>query len=215
MEAATVAEMDKAPGPVYQHKPLDLDTRMLRLLRILPDLDAGMLQCELTTHDFASATDIGYNALSYEWGPDEPPFSWIRINDGYYQIRDNLYQFFQVAHAKLPHYDDFRGYLWIDAVCIDQQNLSERGHQVKQMGDIYSQAKTVLLWLGRHHSRNIDAAGLGSNLLAKQTESFRFPNQYPNEWPSERAEQLLRDRLELRLAIKEIFSRTYWTRMWM
>ncbi|TFB00421.1 hypothetical protein CCMA1212_007750 [Trichoderma ghanense] len=36
----------------------------------------------------------------------------------------------------------------IDAICIDQKNLKERGHQVQQMGDIYKQAERVLFWLG-------------------------------------------------------------------
>lgn len=39
-------------------------------------------------------------------------------------------------------------YVWVDAVCIDQSNLTERGHQVKMMGYIYSKASRVLVWLG-------------------------------------------------------------------
>jgi hypothetical protein len=39
--------------------------------------------------------------------------------------------------------------LWIGAVCIDQNDVSERNQQVAQMGLIYSSAVTVLAWLGR------------------------------------------------------------------
>jgi hypothetical protein len=38
--------------------------------------------------------------------------------------------------------------LWIDAICVDQQNLKERGQQVKRMADIFSRAKRVVVWLG-------------------------------------------------------------------
>lgn len=38
--------------------------------------------------------------------------------------------------------------LWADAICIDQGNPKERGHQVRQMGDIYRRADRVLFWLG-------------------------------------------------------------------
>ena len=38
--------------------------------------------------------------------------------------------------------------LWIDAICVDQQNLEERGHQVQRMGDVYSLAERVIVWLG-------------------------------------------------------------------
>jgi hypothetical protein len=40
------------------------------------------------------------------------------------------------------------GYLWIDQLCINQGNLIERGHQVKQMGHIYHNCQRVLIWLG-------------------------------------------------------------------
>ena len=38
--------------------------------------------------------------------------------------------------------------LWIDAACINQQNVSERNHQVQMMGRIYSNATSVRAWLG-------------------------------------------------------------------
>lgn len=37
---------------------------------------------------------------------------------------------------------------WIDALCIDQENLAERNHQVTQMGKIYASAYRVVSWLG-------------------------------------------------------------------
>lgn len=41
------------------------------------------------------------------------------------------------------------GYLWIDQICIDQDDRSERGHQVKLMGQIYTLCSCVIVWLGR------------------------------------------------------------------
>jgi hypothetical protein len=41
------------------------------------------------------------------------------------------------------------GYLWIDQICIDQEDRDERGDQVKIMGQIYSSCSRVLVWLGR------------------------------------------------------------------
>jgi hypothetical protein len=38
--------------------------------------------------------------------------------------------------------------LWIDALCIDQNDDKERGEQVQQMGSIYSKAERVIIWLG-------------------------------------------------------------------
>lgn len=46
--------------------------------------------------------------------------------------------------------------LWIDALCIDQQNLTEKSQQVAMMNKIYSRANEVLVWLGD------DCKGIGS-----------------------------------------------------
>ncbi|KAI0144958.1 heterokaryon incompatibility [Pestalotiopsis sp. NC0098] len=39
-------------------------------------------------------------------------------------------------------------WIWADAVCIDQHNLDERGHQVGLMGDIYRGAGCTVIYLG-------------------------------------------------------------------
>ena len=41
-----------------------------------------------------------------------------------------------------------RRVLWIDAICIDQSSMDERNQQVELMGDVYSKARRVILWLG-------------------------------------------------------------------
>ena len=53
-------------------------------------------------------------------------------------------------YQALPYlrYREKRRVLWIDAICVDQQNLEERGHQVQRMGDVYSLAERVIVWLG-------------------------------------------------------------------
>jgi len=38
--------------------------------------------------------------------------------------------------------------LWIDAICIDQDSLIDRNHQVSLMGEIYKAANHVFIWLG-------------------------------------------------------------------
>ena len=43
----------------------------------------------------------------------------------------------------------FATYYWIDAICIDQSNIQERNHQVQNMRTIYSEAQSVLIWLGK------------------------------------------------------------------
>ncbi|KAK6193662.1 hypothetical protein LQW54_012245 [Pestalotiopsis sp. IQ-011] len=50
-----------------------------------------------------------------------------------------------LKRARMRHYTRI---VWIDAVCINQDDIGERGHQVGLMPQIYSGAKTVLMYIG-------------------------------------------------------------------
>jgi len=60
-------------------------------------------------------------------------------------VRHNLYRFLTRAR-RIKHLT--RAWIWIDALCINQNDSSERNHQVQQMGAIFSRAKNVVSWLG-------------------------------------------------------------------
>lgn len=51
-----------------------------------------------------------------------------------------------IDHTKQPRPKSC--FLWIDALCINQQDLAEKGEQIKLMSKIYSQAYAVCAWLG-------------------------------------------------------------------
>ena len=84
-----------------------------------------------------------YEALSYTWGSADNSVEIKVASSKTITVTQNL------ANA-LPYlrYADRPRFLWIDAICIDQQNLKERGHQVERMADIYRLADRVVPWLG-------------------------------------------------------------------
>jgi hypothetical protein len=126
---------------LFEHSPLDLKTPSIRLVRILPDLSSdGHVQLEIRH----ASTKSAYICLSYVWGHGRN-LPWIRLDGRLFQVRPNLYAFLAAA-SKKPHICS--GWLWIDALCIDQLNNSERSHQVQQMGHIFSHAVKVISWLG-------------------------------------------------------------------
>jgi hypothetical protein len=140
---------------VFSHAPLDLakpDT--IRLIEVLPRLlEDGTVQCRLTH----ATTDARYSCLSYVWGPEDVEYT-IYINDLPFKVRKNLFRFLLKASSNLPvrtggfpenvSLRAARKALWVDALCIDQQNTSERNHQVQQMGQIYMRSQRTIAWLG-------------------------------------------------------------------
>jgi hypothetical protein len=133
----------------FRHSPLDHTIQSLRLVRLLPGLSGtGEIQCTITH----TTTEARYVCLSYTWGePDIVEGNHVLINGMPFPVRQNLLDFLQMMQKTAPRddgiFDPGRGY-WIDALCIDQNNTSEKIHQVAQMGSIFSKAELVHVWLG-------------------------------------------------------------------
>lgn len=124
----------------FHHIPLDDNKPSIRLIRVLPGAKLlGHIRCVL---EHTLIYSRPYTCLSYEWGP-EPGGTMILLNDKPMYVRPNLGAFLLQASKRYHSVD-----LWIDALCIDQENFQERNHQVRQMGLIYSTAEEVLAWLG-------------------------------------------------------------------
>jgi len=59
--------------------------------------------------------------------------------------------------------------VWIDAICINQDNLDERSQQVSLMTDIYSKARRVIIWLGEDWDRK---ASMAIRIMKKAAEQY-------------------------------------------
>ncbi|OAG13561.1 heterokaryon incompatibility, partial [Alternaria alternata] len=84
-----------------------------------------------------------FEALSYVWGSQEG-LKQITCNNMSLSVTKNLFE----ALMALREGDDEDRYLWVDAICIDQNNPAEKAVQVRNMLTIYEKAVRVIAWLG-------------------------------------------------------------------
>lgn len=129
---------------LFEHDPLDTSQQSFRLLNILPLSKFGTVECTVRNFTVTSSEYPRYIALSYECG-SPTPVQKIILNGRPFQVGGNLYRFLHHAAKKLPW---VRENIWIDAICINQKNVSERNHQVQQIAEFYRNAQTVYVWLG-------------------------------------------------------------------
>jgi len=152
-----------------QYEPLSRDRRAIRLVEILPPTaEEQTVRCR---HIVTSLEDKpSYVALSYVWG-DATDTTDIVLNDKITPVTKGSASALQhiwcsmypltsthsstTGHSENPSHilSTFPSKLWIDAMCINQDDLAERSSQVELMGDIYSRANKVIVWLGLHAAR--------------------------------------------------------------
>lgn len=86
--------------------------------------------------------DIHYEALSYTWG-SHVKSDLITLGGTAFPVTSNL--FAALRALRNEHADSI---LWIDAVCINQDDIFERSQEVLRMLRIYQRAERVVVWLG-------------------------------------------------------------------
>ncbi|KAK3725147.1 hypothetical protein LTR37_000658 [Vermiconidia calcicola] len=133
------------------YEPLDANRQDIRLVKLFPSrCHSNPLVCDLVTSPLLPGLD--FQSLSYAWGQDKADVS-LSIGIGYLLVTSNLSNALRAVRRA-----DRAILLWVDAICINQQDVEERNHQVQLMRQIYTTAATVNVWLGS------EVAGTGEAL---------------------------------------------------
>lgn len=122
-----------------------------------------------------------YEAISYVWGSETKDHT-ILLSGKHHNITANLSDALHQCRLDRPRA------LWADSICINQDEVEEKNHQVYLMGRIYASSKCTLICLGtdpnnRDHARN--AFGLISDTTEMMRKIFRDPkfSWKPNSFP--------------------------------
>lgn len=146
---------------VYRYQPLPKQQGYLRLLQ----LDEGATKPvtgHLTVVSLSNAP--AFHALSYAWGTKKQTTA-ILIDGAAFFVTPNLAAGLLEIASQPMHGEDTAAnarldesestsdlsvarYIWCDQICVDQENLEERGHQVQQMHRVYLASERTIVWLG-------------------------------------------------------------------
>ncbi len=114
-----------------------------------PDPHVNQEAYELSAEVSSFRAGTQFEALSYTWGADgEREIVQVEPGNNHQtlstvEVKQDLAS--ALRHLRLPH--ETRT-LWVDAICINQDDRFERQTQVKRMADIYKLAYRVVVWLG-------------------------------------------------------------------
>jgi hypothetical protein len=171
----------------------ELGSERIRLVRIRPGPSCTTLECEIKICFLNQAED--YIALSYAWGNLSASHPVI-VDAQPRLLTTNLWRFLWQAR-EMP--ERFSGWLWIDALSIDQSDPWEKLEQVKIISDIFRSAEETVSWLGPAYGDSDRAMKLLDTLSLKPP-SWRMSRSIwaPPTGP----------------AVLELCERPYWRRLW-
>lgn len=141
----------------YKYGP-PLEGRNIRLIKIRPGLDKTTLEIDLEEHSLGSRK---FEALLYVWGKQTATLK-IQCNGRSMSVGSNLLDVIsELARCRST------GYLWADAICINQNDNQEKTCQVRMMRDIYEKAERVIIWLGKGQASDKKGFKLADRLYYK------------------------------------------------
>lgn len=194
-----------------QYRPLDYPSYEIRLLRLLPaktDCEHSDIECNLQhfsllhlpqkqcTHPNSRPE---YIALSYCWGVVDATEA-ISVNGCEFQAGKNLV----AALRELRKPQRAILWLWVDAICINQHDIGEKGARISRMGRIFARARQVIAWTGPHDGTSAQA------FEAVDIIAPLFRDKNPALLLRESEISSLRGVCYIRL----LFERPYWRRKW-
>lgn len=166
----------------FSYSPIDSKDGEIRLIYIQPcetvndtttsksSADASILEIELRTANLRDEPEPEYIALSYVWGDvsDKVP---IKLNGYEWAIGRNLSAALHALRARhVPVV------IWADALCINQADHLEKGHQILHMRNVYQTAQKVVAWLGPYHEDVASIDRLVKSVVYPQSSQVLSPS---------------------------------------
>lgn len=206
-------------NPQHPYIPLDEEHPCIRLLTVRQN-ESSIIECNLEVYSVSNCP--AFIALSYVWGHPEVG-SPILLNGKEFHVRTSLHAALQaILNQRSKAIDDIPSlgtfvdqpktwkFFWIDALCIDQENIPERNHQVGLMKQIYSNATFVLAWLGEATEKE---ECILAEIRTNDVETWIKKNKIKRRKQiSNTAPNTVYDTVSALL--RSLFKKPYWTRMW-
>ena len=162
----------------FIYSPLKSAQKEIRLISLLPGLFDSDIKVEIFYEKLSEQYQPDYEALSYVWGSTEDPEILsiayrnqhgdrtspgsvggsvaASVPEPFSRDTDHpIYETLSITQNLSTALRYLRKpatnrVVWIDAICINQDDIQERSLEVARMGFIYNKARQVIVWLGPH-----------------------------------------------------------------
>jgi hypothetical protein len=230
----------------FIYSPLNPAQKEIRLIGLLPGLFDTDIYVEIFHEKLSEQYQPDYEALSYVWGSTEDletisiayrnelggrtrparagGSGAASVSESFSRDSDHpIYEILSVtqnlsAALRYLRRPGTKRVIWIDAICINQDDIQERSVEVSRMGFIYTKARRVIVWLGPS-TENSDLAietlrSIGRDIrYDPKLHQLAVVNRSPTFIIQHDPDALVARELEWR-SIQDLLYRKWFTRLW-
>lgn len=213
--------------PEYIYAPLPDPSSSIRLLSVI-NASENTITCSLCIAPTLDSKP--YHCLSYTWDDPfgrtdiNPPLAQIICDGSVLTIRRNLYDALSHIYNIALQREKLTA-IWVDAVCINQEDETEKGEQIKMMHKIYSGATSVVIWLGPDETNDAGSIRVvadamrdqfGAEKLAKSASWDKFVRELHDSQVVESSNFPVIEKIDMDTwrAVTRTSAREYWQRLW-
>ncbi|RMD44114.1 hypothetical protein DV735_g983, partial [Chaetothyriales sp. CBS 134920] len=176
-----------------------LQQMKVRILSLHPGRPDDQITCSLKTFLFNDCPL--YTAISHRWIAPGGDIATIWIDGKQLNIQPAVFELLRTLRQR----HELRT-LWIDAICINQADDSEKAGQIPLMREIYSRASCSIAWL----EKSTLISPINVLHVARCYSKAKLAGEHGCEW----CEGLYGKDQDLANAFTELFEHEYWTRRW-
>ncbi|KAI4869753.1 HET-domain-containing protein [Hypoxylon rubiginosum] len=194
---------------MVQYSPLDPNRSEIRVLVLQRGKTSDPIRCTLRTVSLDSPPY--FEALSYVWG-DMSVKKPITVDGEEFQVTVNLESALRALRRPFRQRT-----LWVDAVCINQDDIPEKNVQVPQMGRLYGSAGSVLVWLGPSDLNIQTAVSWAQTYIAKKytsSSAYWLKLDVRAKFSESAKHEKGRASLQALEGYLDLLGLPYWNRMW-
>lgn len=167
----------------FHYTKLSDSANEIRLLRILPNHEHDRFDAPIKTKLYTFPLSLNFRgcpsfaAISYTRGTHPQPTVPIQVNGALLPVQSTVYELLLQLRASRTRFPRQPHFLWIDSVCINQEDGEERKNQARLTRGVYSTAEVVMVWLST-------AQGASDEAMRFLAERRRGELGYAGERPS-------------------------------
>lgn len=202
----TVPARSKEPLDLLYHRSLVGTDNEFRILRIKGGRE-GSLCCDLSYHELSD--DVKYEAMSYCWGTQDANCAISSGQLAGVKISEHLLR--ALERLRLPNSDRL---IWIDALCVNQNDKQERTHQLNLIPRIYENAFRTIIWIGDLRPSSTKCSR-GCPASDESVRTLCVPSSGPATEHEKADGDLRQDLIELQTTeTSKDGSDVWWRRLW-